>query len=415
MKKILTLLLGIILLPGCAKDDKSEAVPMPPENLTGEVISTTAINLTWTDRSANETGFKIERKKGTETYAVIGTTETNVTIFNDTEFAPNTTYTYRVYSYNSGGNSPTYSNEISLTTTAILPTVITTAVTGISGISASSGGNISSDGGAAITARGVCWSTNSNPTTANSKTTNIGTTGTFTSNITGLIPNTIYYIRAYAKNSAGTSYGTEISFVTLTEVSIGTQIWTTKNLDITTYRDGTQIPQVTDPTAWSKLTTGAWCYYNNNSVNGITYGKLYNWYAVAGIHDNDPNTPNKILAPTGWHVPSDAEWTTLTTYLGGKSVAGGKMKSTGNLTSGTGLWSGGNTDATNSSGFTALPGGWCNISGTFTSISNDGRWWSSSDYNPADTWGRDLSQGTATVSSYNYNKTYGFSVRCLKD
>ena len=86
------------------------------------------------------------------------------------------------------------------------------------------------------------------------------------------------------------------------QVTIGTQIWQSTNLDVTTYRDGTPIPQVTDPTQWANLTTGAWCYYNNDPANGTIYGKLYNWYAVAGIHDTDPSTPNKILAPQGWHV-----------------------------------------------------------------------------------------------------------------
>jgi hypothetical protein len=112
----------------------------------------------------------------------------------------------------------------------------------------------------------------------------------------------------------------------LPNVTIGTQIWSSTNLDLTTYRDGTPIPQVTDPTQWTNLTTGAWCYYNNDPANGAIYGKLYNWYAVVGIHDNDPNTPNKILAPTGWHVPTDTEWTTLTTFLGGESIAGGKIQ-----------------------------------------------------------------------------------------
>jgi len=100
-------------------------------------------------------------------------------------------------------------------------------------------------------------------------------------------------------------------------VTIGTQTWTSKNLDVATYSDGTVIPQVTDQTAWANLTTGAWCYYNNDAANGTTYGKLYNWCAVAGIHDTDPDTLNKKLAPTGWHVPTDDEWTTLTTELGG--------------------------------------------------------------------------------------------------
>jgi uncharacterized protein (TIGR02145 family) len=214
----------------------------------------------------------------------------------------------------------------------------------------------------------------------------------------------------YACSSSSDDNGNNNNTTLLPSVTIGTQIWSSTNLDVTTYRDGTPIPQVTDETQWANLTTGAWCYYANNTANGITYGKLYNWYAVAGIHDTDPNTPNKLLAPEGWHVPTDSEWTTLTTFLGGESLAGGKMKSTG-----TSLWQSPNMDATNESGFTGLPGGYRGINGTYTRIGRDGRWWSSLEYTPADTWGRDLSYGTATVSSYYYNKSYGFSVRCIKD
>jgi uncharacterized protein (TIGR02145 family) len=195
-------------------------------------------------------------------------------------------------------------------------------------------------------------------------------------------------------------------------VTIGTQIWSSTNLDVTTYRDGTPIPQVTDPTQWANLTTGAWCYYANNIANGTTYGKLYNGYAVAGIHDNDPSTPNKVLAPQGWHVPSDVEWTTLTDFLGGASVAGGKMKSSGTL-----LWISPNT-ATNESSFTALPAGYRSVyNGTFPiNLGYVGFFWSSSAINY---WG-------ACYRSLNYNdgfaggdcyawKGFGFSVRCLKD
>ena len=105
----------------------------------------------------------------------------------------------------------------------------------------------------------------------------------------------------------------------LSSVVIGTQTWTTKNLDVETYRNGDVIPQVQDATAWSNLTSGAWCYYENNTANGSTYGKLYNWYAV-----NDP----RGLAPNGYYIPSDADWKILTDYLGGESAAGTKMKST---------------------------------------------------------------------------------------
>ena len=193
-------------------------------------------------------------------------------------------------------------------------------------------------------------------------------------------------------------------------VTIGTQVWTTKNLDVAAYRDGTPIPEVKDATAWTNLTTGAWCYYENSTANGTIYGKLYNWYAVAGIHDNDPNTPNKVLAPTGWHVPSDTEWTTLTDFLGGESVAGEKMKATG-----TALWTSPNTGATNSSGFTGLPGGYRYYYGPFDDIGNYGIWWSSTEVDAATAWFRRLDYHGGYAFRNYFNKIGGFSVRCLRD
>jgi uncharacterized protein (TIGR02145 family) len=201
----------------------------------------------------------------------------------------------------------------------------------------------------------------------------------------------------------------------LPNVTIGTQIWSSTNLDVTTYRDGTPIPQVTDPTAWAGLTTGAWCYYNNDPANGAIYGKLYNWYAVAGIHDNDPNTPNKVLAPTGWHIPSDAEWTILTDFLGGESVAGGKMKSTGTIQAGTGLWESPNAAATNESGFTGLPAGYRSVNGIFFSIGNLGIWWSSSVYSTTSAWYRALVYDNGSAYRNINDKKSGFSVRCVRD
>jgi uncharacterized protein (TIGR02145 family) len=203
----------------------------------------------------------------------------------------------------------------------------------------------------------------------------------------------------------------EATTAPMPNVTIGTQVWCSTNLDVTTYRDGTPIPQVTDPTQWTNLTTGAWCYYNNDPANGAIYGKLYNWYVVAGIHDNDPNTPNKILAPIGWHVPSDTEWTILTDYLGGLDVAGGKMKATG-----TSLWQSPNTGATNESGFAALPGGI--LFAGFNHQGLLGYWWSSS-----------IDTTMGSTSSYNrriYNNyngiglggagfTIGLSVRLLRN
>ncbi|MBM2817187.1 MAG: hypothetical protein HW421_3949 [Ignavibacteria bacterium] len=184
-------------------------------------------------------------------------------------------------------------------------------------------------------------------------------------------------------------------------VTIGTQVWMSKNLDVSTYRNGEAIPHVTDQTAWGNLTTGAWCYYNNDANNGTTYGKLYNWYAV-----NDP----RGLAPAGWHVPSDAEWTTLTTYLGGESVAGGKLKETG-----TAHWNSPNTGATNESGFSALPGGWRSNYGAFFYVGNYGYWWSATESDGTNAWLRDLGFDSADIYRDGYSKGDGFSVRCLRD
>jgi uncharacterized protein (TIGR02145 family) len=218
------------------------------------------------------------------------------------------------------------------------------------------------------------------------------------------------------KNNAAASVNAvrpvPLPIASLPNVTIGTQVWQSTNLNVATYRDGTPIPQVTDPTAWANLTTGAWCYYNNTIANDTTYGKLYNWYAVAGIHDNDPNTPNKILAPEGWHVPTDAEWTKLTTFLGGDNVAGGKMKATG-----TSLWLSPNTGATNSSSFTGLPAGCRLYGGTFGNGGAYCDWWSSSESEGSTTsaLNRYLGYGNGNAWRGSRNKGNGFSVRCLRD
>lgn len=183
-------------------------------------------------------------------------------------------------------------------------------------------------------------------------------------------------------------------------VTIGGQVWMQKNLNVCKYRNGDDIPQVQDPTAWVNLTTGAWCYYQNNTANGTVYGKLYNWYAV-----NDP----RGLAPVGYHIPSDSEWTTLTTFLGGVEFAGGEMKATT-------LWTPfpGNIN-TNSSGFTGFPGGARFFDGPFIGIGDGGYWWSSSEASTTDAWSRSLNYSTGFAYRSLYYKPDGLSVRCLRD
>jgi uncharacterized protein (TIGR02145 family) len=184
-------------------------------------------------------------------------------------------------------------------------------------------------------------------------------------------------------------------------VTIGKQVWMVENLKTTKYRNGDPIQNVTDNTAWSNLTTGAYCNYNNNSGKAKTYGRLYNWYAV-----ND----SRNIAPTGWHVATDDEWTTLTTYLGYEELAGGKLKEIG-----TAHWKSPNKGATNKTGYTALPGGNRFWYGTFENIGFNGNWWTSSEFDKFNAWYRLMNSSLCIVGRNSYLKKNGFSVRCVRD
>ncbi|MCX6303889.1 MAG: fibrobacter succinogenes major paralogous domain-containing protein [Bacteroidetes bacterium] len=183
-------------------------------------------------------------------------------------------------------------------------------------------------------------------------------------------------------------------------VKIGTQTWMLENLKTTKYRNGNPIPNVTDPAGWYNLTTGAYCNYNNDQSNATTYGRLYNWYAA---------TDTRNICPTGWHIPTDAEWTILTDFLGGESVAGGKMKE-----SGTAHWISPNTGATNSSGFTALPGGF-RTELHFGGIGDDVVFLSSTIYSTDTFYKRQIYTDESMVNRDLGYLTNGNSVRCIKD
>ena len=323
-----------------------------------------------------------------------------------------TTYYIRAYATNNIGTS--YGNQVTFTTTAEAPAITTTAISGQTNTTAISGGIITDDGGSAITSKGVCWSTSANPTTANSKTTDGSGTATFTSNISGLTSGTTYHLRAYATNSIATSYGNDVSFTpgTVTDIDgnvyhyivIGTQTWMVENLKTTRYRNGDDIYNITSNDFWVLMSPyGAYCWYNNDAAtNKATYGALYNWYAVAD---------NRNIAPVGWHVPTDAEWITLITYLGGESVAGGKIKEMGFA-----HWKTPNTGATNSSGFTALAGGFRIFKdGAFFGIGETVTWWSSSAYTTVDAWSDGVYYDAANVGRHNVSKLNGLSIRCIRD
>lgn len=185
-------------------------------------------------------------------------------------------------------------------------------------------------------------------------------------------------------------------------VKIGTQVWMAEDLKTTKYKDGNQIPLVTSNTEWANLTTPGYCWYNNDQgTYGNTYGALYNWYAV--------NTGK--LCPAGWHIPTNEEWTTLTTFLGGENVAGGKMKETG-----TSHWNIPNTGATNVSGFSALPGGLRTSGGSFVNVGNLVLYASSSEYSSSLVWCRQMQNSdTRLFTFFSGEKAFGYTVRCLRD
>jgi len=205
-------------------------------------------------------------------------------------------------------------------------------------------------------------------------------------------------------------------------LTYGDQVWTVENAEMVTYRDGTEIPQVTDATEWANLTTGAWCYQNND----LTKGKLYNWYAVAGIHDNDPNTPNKEFAPEGWHVPSDAEWTTLEEHLianghnydgttEGNKIAKAMASTTGWNSSTAEGAPGNDQSLNNSSDFNAFPSVGRDRSFSFGPSGNLLVFWSSSEENSDRAWMRNLFDADNALIRFNLEKQDGNDVRFVRD
>jgi uncharacterized protein (TIGR02145 family) len=355
---------------------------------------------------------------------------------------PATAYFARAYAVNSVGTS--YGEQIKFTTLQAIypPTVITAQITGINHNSAVGGGNVTESGGAAVFERGMVYSKSPNPTTADSVVNSRRGTGTYISYLQNLDPRTTYYTRAFASNSAGTSYGEQVEFTTTSEfgqpcpglptvkdiegnvyntVMVGNQCWIKENLRTSTYKTGVPIIDGSDGQIWATNTTGAYAWYNNNAEEGKDYGVIYNWYAV--------NTGN--LCPAGWWVPSDSDWTELTDYLintfeeiNDENV-GNKLRSCRQIDSPMG----GDCDVTahprwdsqaehygtNDFGFSALPGGSRNYTGNyFYGLGIIGYWWSSTEVDAGTARYRRIYHDSGKFHRLLYHKGNGYMVRCVK-
>jgi uncharacterized protein (TIGR02145 family) len=389
-------------------------IPVPPGNPAAEAISTSQINLFWEDNSQNEAGFKIERSTDNINWDVIGTVGPNETVFQDTGLEFYGPYFYRIRSFNAAGDSdPTNTVEAFA---CVSPTANTIGVINFGTTFATLVGQVNSpvfpsvvtfeygptmDYGYAIEFQG-------NPVL-----TDFSTFMEVSAELTDLSPNTAYHFRVTAANCGGTSYGEDFYFETdpfevydasdnvYGVVRIGTQLWMKENLRNTIYNDNSDlIPNVTDILVWLGLSTPAYCWYNNDVRYKELYGALYNWYAVS----------TGKLCPNNMHVPTDADWRILTNFLGGEEFAGGKIKEAG-----FDHWGEPNTDATNESGFTALPGGCQYGSGGFALIGSHGYWWTSSEYSDGVAWYRHLSLTWGGIDREYSDARSGYSVRCIRD
>jgi len=325
MKNLYFILLFLVL-NGCKKseDAKVEVVPLAPTELKATLILKDQVDLSWKDNSSNETGFRIERKADAGSFTEIATTAADITSYSDKSVSLNTNYTYRVFSFNQVGKSAQNSNEQSIQTMNV-PTLTTASITDISSTGAKTGGNVSSDGGAAVSARGIVWGTSTNPTIALSTKTSDGIgTGSFQSTITGLTVNVRYFVRAYATNSIGTSYGNETSFTAFTFGTVtgaNGRIWMDRNLgatqvatsstDAASYgdlyqfgrgSDGHQLRNSATTTILSSTDVpgnNLFIVYSSGRYDWRTTLNNNLWQGVNGI--NNP-------CPSGYRLPTQTEW-----------------------------------------------------------------------------------------------------------
>jgi uncharacterized protein (TIGR02145 family) len=329
---------------------------------------------------------------------------------------PNTIYHVRAYARNSVGIA--YGNEVVFATAIAAPVITTAQVSAITATSAVSGGVISYDGGAQITESGICWSTTPQPDLDDSFVLNSSGASTFSSTLTNLSSGTRYYVRAYVKNSEWTVYGGPMTFITkvadiegnlYNTVMVGTQVWLAENLKATRLNDNTLIPEITDNAQWIASNTPAYCWYDNDVSNKSIYGALYNWYTVN----------SEKLCPAGWHVPTDTEFNTLEISLGmdadQSNVWGWRGTDHGLKLKNTTGWDD-NGNGTNSSGFSALPGGYrFGATGECFLLTTITYWWTATEHDADRGWYRRLDSSNNAAYRASTSKTGGKYVRCVKD
>lgn len=356
----------------------------------------------------------------------------------------NNTYAYHRYlshSDRSMGNSYTYktyglsvrcvrNQELANTDGQTLPVVTTAAVANVSAISATCGGNVTSDGGSVVTARGICWSTTEDPTVNDSHTTDGSGVGNFNSNITGLTANTTYYVRAYATNAIGTAYGASVTFTTggqpcagaptvtdvdgntYATVQIGQQCWMKENLRTKHYSGGGNVD---------------FRYPNNTPATQTAYGLLYSWETVMNGALSSNGNPSFVqgICPSGWHLPSRSEWEQLRSTVGGlstcrcdnnsnyisKALAAPNGWTNYNYSS---CYPGYNQSANNATGFSAMPAGWFRID-TYSDFTLSNCWWSATQYNNERACRIAVVYNQSDLNFADEYLNYYLSVRCVKD
>lgn len=415
MRTAITLALAIIFVTlSCKKEKKNLAVlsTTTPSNITANSVQSGG--------NINDDGGSTVTKRGVcwathagptvaDSITSDGTGTGNFTS-SISGLSANTMYYIRAYAINGSGTS--YGQEVTFTTAKGVPTITTAAITDIVSLSAKSGGNITNDGGATITARGIVFSSSANPTLSNFKTSDGTGTGSFVSTMTPLGSQIVYYVRAYATNSYGTAYGNQVQFTSAssntvtdvegnvyTYVTLGGKQWMASNLKVTKYKNGDAITNGLTGFNWMTNTSGAYTFPNADVSKKDSLGLLYSIHAIKD---------NRGVCPTGWHVPTDAEWKALEVSQGMTQVQADGTDWRGTI--GTKLINGGSSGLNLKYAGILFPD-----DGGYYYYGESGLFWTSTTATSTESWLRAFNLSGDANGIYRNFGAYGMSVRCVKD